>query len=148
MPKYKQGLFKPLNPQKYKGDPTNIVYRSGYELKLMQYLDRHPQIISWSSEETVIPYRSPIDNRMHRYFMDFKITKINTDGTRETILIEVKPKVQTQPPKVQSKVTKRYLTEVHNWGINSAKWEAAEKYCRERGWKFMIMHEDHLGIKR
>lgn len=148
MPKYKQGIFKPLNPQKYKGNPTNIVYRSGYELKLMQYLDRHPQILEWSSEETVIPYRSPIDNRMHRYFMDFKITKINTDGTQETILIEVKPKSQTQPPKLQTKATKRYLTEVRNWGINSAKWEAAEKYCIDRGWKFMIMHEDHLGIKR
>jgi len=32
--KYTQGFFKPKYPEKYKGDPTNIVYRSGYELKI------------------------------------------------------------------------------------------------------------------
>lgn len=145
---YKQGLFKPLNPQKYKGDVTKIIYRSSWELKMLQYLDRHPAILEYSSEETIIPYVSPIDNRTHRYFMDFRVVKRNLDGTKETILIEVKPKAQTAPPKIQTKATKRYITEVQTWGVNSAKWEAAQKYCQARGWKFMIMTEDDLGIKK
>jgi hypothetical protein len=68
MSKFMQGRFKPMNPQKYKGDPSNIIYRSSWELKLLQYLDKHPQIDWYASEELVIPYMSPIDGRMHRYF--------------------------------------------------------------------------------
>jgi hypothetical protein len=77
MAKSYQGYFKPKNPQKYKGDPTNIVYRSSWELKLMTYLDLHKDIVTWGSEELIIPYRSPIDNKIHRYFPDFIVTKIN-----------------------------------------------------------------------
>ena len=145
MAKY-QGFFKPKNPQKYKGDPTNIVYRSSWELKLMFYLDKRQDIISWSSEEIIIPYRSPIDGKIHRYFPDFKVTKINKEGKKETVLIEVKPLHQTQPPKKQQKITKKYLTEVKNWGVNEAKWKAAQEYCNDRGWGFHIFTERELGI--
>ena len=146
-----QGRFKPKNPTKYMGDPTNIIYRSGWELKLMSYLDTHVNVLQWSSEEVVIPYKSPIDGRRHRYFPDFYLEQINTNGIKENILIEVKPKYQTVPPVVQTtktkKPTKRYINEVKTWGINQAKWIAAEEFCKDRGWKFQIMHEDHLGIK-
>ena len=146
-----QGRFKPKNPTKYMGDPTNIIYRSGWELKLMSYLDTHVNVLQWSSEEVVIPYKSPIDGRRHRYFPDFYLEQINTNGIKEKILIEVKPKYQTVPPVVQTtktkKPTKRYINEVKTWGVNQAKWIAAEEFCKDRGWKFQIMHEDHLGIK-
>ena len=142
-----KGFFKPKNPQKYRGDPTNIIYRSGWELKLMLYLDEHKEVISWGSEELIIPYRSPIDGKVHRYFPDFIVTKINKQGLKETAIIEVKPKKQTVPPQKQSKVTKRYLTEVKNWGINEAKWKAANEFCRDRGWSFHIFTEKELGIK-
>ena len=142
-----KGMFKPKNPQKYRGDPTNIIYRSSFELKLMVYLDQHPEVISWGSEEIIIPYKSPIDNRYHRYFVDFVVTKINKQGKKETALIEVKPKAQTRPPKKQEKITKRYLTEVKTWGINEAKWKAANEYCKDRGWSFHIFTEQELGIK-
>ena len=146
-----QGRFKPKNPTKYMGDPTNIIYRSGWELKLMSYLDGNNNVIRWSSEEVVILYKSPIDGRRHRYFPDFYVEQINTNGIKEKILIEVKPKYQTVPPVVQTtktkKPTKRYINEVKTWGINQAKWIAAEEFCKDRGWKFQIMHEDHLGIK-
>ena len=142
-----QGYFKPKNPQKYKGDPTNIIYRSSWELKLMRFLDERKDIIKWSSEEIIIPYRSPIDGKWHRYFPDFLVTKINKDGILETALIEVKPKSQTQPPKRQNKITKRYLTEVKTWGVNEAKWSAANEYCKDRGWSFHIFTEKELGIK-
>lgn len=143
-----QGFFKPKNPKKYKGDPTNIVYRSGWELKLMLYLDSRPEIISWSSEEIIIPYRSPIDNKIHRYFPDFIVTKINKEGKKETVVIEIKPYNQTIPPKkLQEKLSKRFITEVKNWGINEAKWKAANEYCKDRGWSFHIFTEKELGIK-
>lgn len=142
-----KGYFKPKNPQKYQGDPTNIVYRSRWELKLMMYLDDHKDVLNWSSEEIIIPYRSPIDGRIHRYFPDFKVTKINKEGNKETALIEIKPLSQTQPPKKQPKITKRYLTEVKTWGVNEAKWKAAQSYCLDRGWSFHIFTEKELGIK-
>ena len=75
MSKFYQGRFKPDNPQKYKGDASNIIYRSGWELKLMRYLDKHPHVTRWNSEEIIIPYRSPIDGKMHRYFPDFYVEK-------------------------------------------------------------------------
>ena len=142
-----KGFFKPKNPQKYRGDPTNIIYRSGWELKLMLYLDEHKDVINWGSEELIIPYRSPIDGKVHRYFPDFIVTKINKQGLKETAIIEVKPKKQTVPPQKQSKVTKRYLTEVKNWGVNEAKWKAATEFCKDRGWSFHIFTEKELGIK-
>lgn len=143
MAKLNQGYFKPKNPQKYKGDPTNIIYRSGWELKLMIRLDDDPRIIQWSSEEVIIPYRSPIDNRIHRYYVDFWVKKDNG----EVLLVEVKPHKQTQEPKIQKSKSKKYINEVVTWGINSAKWSAAEEYCKDRKWKFIIMTEHELGIK-
>ena len=144
-----KGRFKPKNPAKYKGDPTNIIYRSSYELKLFRYLDIHHSVQWWQSEEVVIPYRSPITGRVHRYFPD--VTLKRTDG--QVILIEVKPKYQTVPPDRSKmatptgKIKKAYINEVAEWGKNQAKWKAAEEYCADRGWKFQIMTEQELGIK-
>jgi hypothetical protein len=142
-----KGKFNPKNPSKYKGDPTGIIYRSSWELKLMNWLDNHSDIIEWSSEEIVIPYWSPIDGKMHRYFPDFYVKKKTREGKIEHVIIEVKPYAQTQEPKKQKKITKGYITEVKNWGINSYKWKAAKEYCDDRKWKFQIMTEKELGIK-
>jgi len=142
-----KGFFKPKNPQKYKGNPSNIIYRSRWECLLMDRFDKDPNVISWGSEEVVIPYRSPVDNRMHRYFVDFIATIINKDGVKKTVLIEVKPAAQTKPPVVQNSKTRRYITEVMTWGVNEAKWIAAKEYCKDRGWEFMIFTEHELGLK-
>ena len=142
-----KGYFKPKNPQKYRGDPTNIIYRSGWELKLMAYLDTRADVIQWSSEEFFIPYRSPVDGRIHRYFPDFYVKKKNADGKIETVIIEVKPAAQTKPPNNPGgKPSKRYINEVFTWGINSAKWKAAEEYCSDRQWNFQIFTEKELNI--
>jgi len=140
-----KGYFKPRNPNKYKGDPTKIIYRSSWEFKLMGYLDRHPDVLQWASEEFSIPYVSPIDNKIHRYFPDFWV-KQTTNGVIETVLIEVKPRAQTKPPKPQTKRTKQYINEVRTWGINSAKWKAAREFCADRNWRFLIFDEYNLGI--
>lgn len=144
-----KGKFRPINPSKYKGDPTNIVYRSRWELMVMSNFDLDKNVLEWSSEEIIIPYLCPTDNRRHRYFPDFWAKKINEDGVVEQYLIEVKPLKETMPPKIQSgkKPSKRYLTEVMTWGKNSAKWKAAEAYCMQRGWKFIKITERELGLK-
>lgn len=147
MSKYYKGFFKPKNPKKYKGDPTQIVYRSWWECMYMMQLDTDDKVISWSSEELIIPYRSPLDKKVHRYFPDFVVTKINKEGKRQTFVIEIKPSSQTKPPEKKQKQTKRYLTEVATWGINESKWKHAESYCKDRGWIFQILTEKELGIK-
>lgn len=142
-----KGFFKPKNPSKYRGNPTNIIYRSSWELKLMAYLDSHPDIIAWESEEFFIPYRSPVDGKVHRYFPDFKIVKRLDNNKTETLVIEVKPKSQSVPPTLKKKKDKRYIREVMTYGINDAKWKAARAFCEDRNWKFLVMTENELGIK-
>jgi hypothetical protein len=141
------GRFSPKNPKKYRGDPTNIIFRSLWELRVMKYLDENVNIIEWCSEEIAIPYISPVDNRRHRYFPDFIVRVRSSDGNIKTLMLEVKPKQQTQEPKVQKKKTRKYLTEVMTWGVNQAKWAAAREYCLDKGWSFMLITEAELGIK-
>ena len=83
-----KGKFIPRNPSKYLGDPTSIVYRSSYELKFMNWCDLNSSIIGWNSEEIAIPYRSPIDNKVHRYFVDFYM-EVKSETGKERYLIEV-----------------------------------------------------------
>ena len=149
-----KGRFRPKNPSKYKGDPTKIIYRSSWEFKFFRYVDEHPDVIWWASEEYVIPYMSPIDGKIHRYFPDVVLKKKIPGGSEETIMIEIKPKSQTIPPDItkrnktpSGRISRRYLNEVKTYGINEAKWKAAEKYCADRGWKFFKYTEVELGIK-
>ena len=142
-----KGYFKPRNPSKYKGDPTNIIYRSRWESKFMNYLDTHPDVLQWASEELIIPYRSPVDGKMHRYFPDFTVKKRNPQGIIETLLVEIKPAVQTKEPIKKKTINKAYINEVMTWGVNQAKWKAAKEYCEERKWKFLILTEKELNIK-
>lgn len=148
MASYK-GKFKPRNPKKYKGDPSNIIYRSRWELMLMSKFDMHPDVLEWSSEEVIIPYRSPIDGKVHRYFCDFYVKQRNaSDGKITEKLIEVKPFAQTRPPKpVKGKPTRRMLNEIATWGVNEAKWKAAKTYCANKGWKWEIITEKELGLR-
>ena len=141
-----KGYYKPRNPDKYNGDPNNIIYRSSWERMCMVYFDNNPNVLQWGSEEVIVPYRSPIDGRLHRYYPDFLIKVLTSKGDTDTILIEVKPYSQTQPPIVRSRKTKKYINEVATYGINSSKWHFAKEYCKDRGWKFQIITENELGL--
>lgn len=148
-----KGKFHPKNPQKYRGDSSKITYRSGWELKFFRFLDNHPDVIWWNSEETVIPYTSPIDGRIHRYYPDVLLKK-KVEDKEEIFMIEIKPEGQTREPDIRKKnntpsgrISRRYLNEVKTYGINEAKWKSAEKYCEQKGWKFLILTEKSLGIK-
>jgi len=138
------GRFTPSNPQKYVGDYKNIIYRSSWECRFMHKFDISDWCVSWSSEELAIPYLSPVDNRWHRYFVDFIIKVKDKNGELRTWMIEVKPKKQTQPPEIKKRVTKQYINEVTTWAINEAKWKAAKEYCLDRKWEFVIFTEDQL----
>jgi hypothetical protein len=140
------GYYRPKNPQKYMGDYKNIVYRSSWECKVMSWLDNNPSIVNWGSEELIIPYKSPVDGKVHRYFPDFVVKVQSKDGKLRTMILEVKPKRQTQAPKQQKRITKQYINEVTTWGVNQAKWKAATDFCLDRGWEFKILTEDHLGL--
>ena len=134
-----KGKFRPQNREKYKGNSSNIVYRSGWELNFMKYLDRQPEVLQWNSEEIIIPYKSPIDNKWHRYYPDFWVRTLKA----ETI-IEIKPKKQTKPPKENPKHRRRYLREVKTFVVNEAKWKAAKEFCENKGFQWKIMTEDTL----
>lgn len=142
-----KGRYRPKNPSKYKGDPTGIIYRSSWERKVMRFLDSNPNVLSWGSEEIIIPYISPIDGKYHRYFPDFHAKVKTKTGEIKTILIEVKPKAQTRPPVKKSRITKRYLEEVKTFGVNLSKWKAAEEYCKDRQWDFQILTEEDIFAK-
>lgn len=144
--KYHQGYFTPVNPEKYKGNSKNIVYRSSYEFKYMMWCDNNPDVIKWSSEEYFVNYISPIDGNWHRYFVDFYIEYYDINRNIKKALIEVKPFKQTQEPKRREKITKSYINEVKTYGVNQAKWKYAQAFCAKKGWDFKIFTEEQLGI--
>lgn len=142
-----QGRYKPSNPQKYKGDVRNIIYRSSFERKFLYYCDMNENILEYSSEEIVIPYRSPLDNKIHRYFPDFYIKQKDNNGIIKKYIIEIKPYKQTIEPVVRKRKTKSYLYEVFEYTKNQAKWDAAKEWCLDHGYEFKILTEKELGIK-
>ena len=143
-----KGRYQPKNPLKYKGNYRNIIYRSLWELKFMKYCDNNQNILEWGSEEFWLPYRSPLDNKVHRYFPDFYIKVRENNGMVKKYVIEIKPKKQCIEPKPQKKKTRTYIYEVREYAKNQAKWKAAEEYCLDRGYEFKILTEKELGITR
>ena len=133
------GKYRVKNPSKYKGDHTNVVYRSLWEKHVMKWCDEQSDVVKWSSEEVVIPYVYEVDNKIHRYFMDFKITF----NTGKTILVEVKPHKETKVPN-GDKRTKRYLSEAMTYVKNQNKWKAATEFAKDHKWGFEIWTEHEL----
>lgn len=148
-----KGRFKPKHPEKYtKGDPDKIIYRSSLELKLMNYMDNTESVLEWASEEFSIPYRSPLDGELHRYFPDIWCKIKKADGNVETLVIEVKMEKENamneeNAPKRGNKLMRYYMKEVARWGVNDAKFKAATLFCEDRGWKFRVMTEVDMGVE-
>ena len=136
-----KGKFIPRNPIKYLEDLKSIVYRSSYELKFMNWCDLNESVKGWASEEVAIPYRNPLDNKVHKYMVDFYI-----QVDKKKYLVEVKPERFTKPPETQKRKTKRYIQEVAQYGVNEAKWKSAKDFCKKQNMEFMIITEKDLGI--
>ncbi len=139
--------WKPTNPEKYIGDANNIIVRSSWEKKAFLLLDKTPAILKWNSEENIIPYVSPIDNKTHRYFVDLTIMYRTKTGTIKKAIVEIKPKAQTRPPEMKSRKSKRYITESVTYLVNEAKWNAARAWAATHDFDFLIWTETELGIK-
>jgi hypothetical protein len=136
-----KGKYKIRNESKYLGDPKNVIYRSGWERAVMMWCDDNPNVVSWVSEEIIIPYICETDKRPHRYFMDFMVKY--KDG--RTVLIEVKPHKETIKPKTgQGRPRRQVLSETLTYIKNISKWTATEKYVADRGWHFEIWDEHKL----
>jgi hypothetical protein len=141
---YVQGIFTPKNKKKYIGS-FPIIYRSSLELSSFRFLDNSINVISWGSESVVIPYVSPADGRMHRYFVDLVAEIKMKDKSIKKVLIEVKPEKQTKPPTITSrKKQSTILYEKYNYEVNLAKWKYAREWCEKRGYLFLIFNENHL----
>ena len=138
-------MFHPKNPKKYRGDANKIIYRSSWEVRVMKWLDDNPNVIWWASEELPIPYKSPIDQKIHRYFPDFIVRLKQRGGKETTLILEIKPESQTKAP-VQKRKTSRFIQEAATYAINQEKWRAADLFCKEHGWQFRVLTEKDLGI--
>ena len=140
-----KGKYIPTNPKKYRGDPSQVIYRSLWERKLMVYCDRNNKVVEWGSEEVIIPYMSPKDGKLHRYFPDFYMKVKQWNGTHKRFIIEVKPKAQCKEPvKNPKRRTKKWFNEVVTYAVNQAKWKSATEYCENQGMEFKVLTEDHL----
>lgn len=144
---YKQGIYRPINPNKFLGK-TNPIYRSGWELKFFRWADTNPNILAWGSENIIIPYINPLDQKVHRYFVDNFIVFKDKDGNKQKLLIEIKPSKQTiQPTVTKGKHKKTILYEQTTWITNQAKWLAAKEWAKKKSMEFVILTEKELNIK-
>ena len=139
--------YTPGDPHKYKGNSKMIICRSSWERKFCQWCDMNNSIVSWASEEFSIPYVSPKDNRVHKYYPDYLIKVKEKNDMIKTYVVEVKPHKQTMPPKPRSRKTKSYLTECITYAVNQAKWKAAKEFCEDHRIEFKVVTEKELGIR-
>lgn len=139
--KFSQGYFNPKNPDKYVGDVNKIRYMSSWELNLHKFFDNNPNVLRWASEEVVIPYYFPVDQKMHKYYVDYWVEYRTASGTIKQELIECKPKSQTKPPRGKRK---NNIQEQVTYAKNVCKWKAAQEWCTQRGISFRILTEDSI----
>lgn len=137
MSKFAQGVFKPINSEKYvgKGVPR---YRSGWELAFMQFCDNNKHILQWASESISIPYRHPFTGKMTNYIPDFLVIYADKHGRQRAELVEIKPKKQSI---IESKASNRDRAVV---AVNYCKWDAATKWCRRQGLSFRVVTEEDI----
>jgi hypothetical protein len=133
-----KGLFTPLNPEKYLGDPTKIRFLSSWEARFMTFCDNNPNVIEWASEEIHIKYFHPVKKKLANYIPDFIIKYRDRNGNLITEMIEIKPRKQAMITKRMTNYEKVSLV------INRAKWEAAEAYCKLANIRFRVLTEEDL----
>lgn len=140
---YKQGIYNPENKEKYIGS-TPIVYRSGLELKFMRWCDRNSKVVNWGAESVIIPYKSPKDGRMHKYYVD-NFVALKTDKGIIKYLVEIKPSAFTKPPTNHgNKKASTLLYEKITWAVNTEKWKSAKKWAKFKGCEFTILTEKEI----
>lgn len=141
-PRYNQGIFRPINKAKFVG--SFAIYRSSWEKKFMFWADKNPNVLEWSSERVIVPYKSPIDNKIHKYYVDAYVV-IKEGDVIKKYMIEIKPHAHTLPPKPSKrKKPATVLYEQTQYMLNQAKWAAAKMFAKQRGAEFIVLTEHHL----
>lgn len=135
------GRFIPKNPQKYVGNPNNILFRSSWEVRFMKWLDTNNAVLRWGSEELAIPYVNPIKvdaagrPKISRYFPDFIILYRDNFGNIKKEIVEVKPyKESVITPRMSDRDKEAYI-------VNQAKWKAAAIFAESQGATFRVITE-------
>jgi len=143
--KYIQGIFIPKNKQKFIG--SKAIYRSSLELRFMKFCDSNSKVLKWGSENVIIPYYNPLDNKMHRYFVDNFVQILEGDKVKR-YLVEIKPSSQLLPPKTNYRKKSNLIYEQTMFITNQAKWQAAREWCNKKGLEFIIITEKHLTVNK
>jgi len=138
MANWAQGIYTVKNPQKYVGK-HKPKYRSGWELTFMTFCDTHNNVTHWASESMTIPYRSPLDGKVHNYIPDFFVVYQNKFGKAIAEVVEIKPKKQSLIESRAASARDRAVV-----AVNHAKWAAATAYCKMQGFSFRVITEDDL----
>lgn len=128
------------------GDVNNIIYRSSWELRFLQWCDRNDNILEYGSEEFFIPYYDPTTKKVRRYFPDAYVKIKEASGNIKKYVIEIKPERQTRPPVAGKKKIKTLINEAITYEKNVAKWKAAKEWCEDRKIEFKIITERELGL--
>lgn len=140
-----QGIYTPKYRNKYIGKEVPV-YRSGWELRFFRWCDNNPNVLEWASEAIVIPYTSPLDNRVHRYYTDGVIVLKENDKVKKYI-VEIKPSIQVAPPVVTKRKKQSTLVyETQRYAVNIAKWAAARLWAANKGYTFQILTEKEIGV--
>jgi hypothetical protein len=148
-PKYQQGVYNLINPEKYIGNPLDIKYRSSWEAAFCRYLDTNDKIIRWGCEQPVISY-TDLKGKSHRYFPDYYYEMVrNGDASNhERVIVEIKPASELVPPirplNETAKALENYEYAIRTHIKNKLKWESAFNYAQKNGMKFVIITEDRL----
>ena len=144
--KYKNGYYTLVYPEKYVGDPKNVIYRSSWEKRVCEWFDLNVSVVYWNSEGLIIPYFFTLDKKFHKYHIDFMAKIRDRQGKVKTYVIEVKPEKEQLEP--TTRIKKRQMIEIPTYIKNQCKWEAAKAFCKERGMEFLVLNEYDLGIKQ
>lgn len=145
---WKKGLYKLTNPEKYLGDPNNIIYRSSWEEHAFKICDNNPNVLEWAAEFIVVPYfvpniKNPTGNPIkRRYIPDLYLVVRESNNVIRKKIIEIKPHKQSQQSKSRNPRTRLY--EDYTFAINQLKWEAAKNYCAKRNIEFIVTTEREL----
>lgn len=146
---FQQGYYTLMNPQKYIGDPTKIIFRSSWEKKFCVFCDLNEKVLSWSSETIQVPYLHPIDAVTKIYNVDFFMKIRKDDGTETNYIVEVKPSKKLVKPKApEVRITEKkmngHLVQMKEYLINMHKFKAAQEWAKARGWQFILVTEKFL----
>ena len=154
-----KGRYKLIFPEKYIGNrPPN--YKSKWEKKVFYALDVNPNVIKWGYECIEIYYHHPVYNKHTVYYPDIFCHIKNDNGKIQQILVEIKPAKMCVIPKpvtlpknktlkamqTYKKSLQRHKSASIEFAINSAKWEAAQKWCIRHNVKWIVSNEKNTGL--